>query len=116
MNLQDYSTISMDRKQEKNDTKINYFSQLTNFTFYEIIIFQKGKIMRWLAIRICRNQFEEKRILPFYTNDNFWSLARAVILLPKRKVVFPRVAVGQEISVYSIRVEKGSPLFLTACN
>ena len=27
----------MDRKQEKNDTKINYFSQLTNFTFYEII-------------------------------------------------------------------------------
>jgi hypothetical protein len=39
LNLQDYSTISMDRKQEKNDTKINYFSQLTNFTFYEIINF-----------------------------------------------------------------------------
>jgi hypothetical protein len=26
-----------DRKQEKNDTKINYFIQLTNFTFYEAI-------------------------------------------------------------------------------
>jgi hypothetical protein len=28
-----------DRKQEKNDTKINYFIQLTNFTFYEAIKF-----------------------------------------------------------------------------
>ena len=25
------------KKQEKNDTKINYFKQLINFTFYEII-------------------------------------------------------------------------------
>jgi hypothetical protein len=37
LNLQDYSTIWNGKKQEKNDTKINYFRRLTKFTFYEII-------------------------------------------------------------------------------
>jgi len=37
LNLQDYPTILNGKKQEKNDTNINYFSQLTKFTFYEII-------------------------------------------------------------------------------
>jgi len=35
--LQDYSIILNGKKQEKNDTKINYFKQLINFTFYETI-------------------------------------------------------------------------------
>jgi len=35
--LQDYSIILNGKKQEKNDTKINYFKQLINFTFYEAI-------------------------------------------------------------------------------
>jgi len=31
-----------DKKQDKNDTKINYFRRLTKFTFYEIIKFCIG--------------------------------------------------------------------------
>jgi len=37
LNLQDYYIVWNGEKQEKNDTKINYFRQLTKFTFYEII-------------------------------------------------------------------------------
>jgi len=39
--LQDYSIILNGKKQEKNDPKINYFRQLINFTFYEIIKFDE---------------------------------------------------------------------------
>ena len=41
MYLQDYSIILNGKKQEKNDPKINYFRQLINFTFYEIIKFDE---------------------------------------------------------------------------
>jgi len=37
LNLQVYSIILNGNKQENNDTKINYFKQLTKLTFYETI-------------------------------------------------------------------------------
>jgi len=39
LDLQGYSIILNDNKQEKNDTKINYFMQLRKLTFYEKINF-----------------------------------------------------------------------------
>jgi len=43
--LQEYSITFHDPKQEKNNTKPNYFNKLTQSTFYEIIKLGKKNIL-----------------------------------------------------------------------
>jgi hypothetical protein len=55
--LQDYSTTLPDPKQEKNNTKPNYFNKLTQSTFYGIINYETFN--KWASRAACQKTHEK---------------------------------------------------------
>jgi hypothetical protein len=77
LNLQDYSTIWNGKKQEKNDTKINYFRRLTKFTFYEIINISSTEKSSWCLWFNFGNTGNDERKPNAYFGNRWNGLYRA---------------------------------------